>query len=72
MAGVGRGMGRSGELAHRLTSGTGDMVTHYMHERPFMSGFAMFALGFLLGAMTVSTIGTNYGPRRSRTSYRFW
>jgi uncharacterized protein (TIGR02284 family) len=72
MAGVGRGTRRTGQLAHRLTSGTGEAVTHYMHERPVMSSFVVFALGFLLGALAISTMGSDYGDRRSRSSYRFW
>lgn len=72
MAGAGRTTRRTGEIAHRLTAGTGEAVTHYMHERPFMSSFVVFALGFLVGALTVSSIGTDYSDRRSRSAYRFW
>jgi len=72
MAGVGRGTRRTGELAQRLTSGTGQAVSHYVHERPFMSSFVMFALGFLLGALTVSSMSSDYGHSRSRGSHRFW
>lgn len=72
MAGSGGTMRRTGELAQRLTSGTGEAVTQYMHERPFMSGFVMFALGFLVGALTFSSMTPDYGSSRRRMSQRFW
>jgi uncharacterized protein (TIGR02284 family) len=72
MAGAGRGTRRTGELAHRLTAGTGEAVTHYVQERPLVSSFVVFALGFLLGALAVSTMSSDYSDRRGRSSYRFW
>jgi uncharacterized protein (TIGR02284 family) len=60
---------RTGELAHRLTSGT-DAVTHYIQERPVMSGVAMFAFGFVLGAITMASIGSDQIHRQN--SRRFW
>jgi hypothetical protein len=60
---------RTGELAQRLSSGT-ETVTHYMHERPVMSGMVMFAFGFVLGAITVASVSNDHAyQRRSR---RFW
>jgi uncharacterized protein (TIGR02284 family) len=60
---------RTGELAERLSSGT-ETVTHYMHERPVMSGMVMFAFGFVLGAVTMASIaGDSAYQQRSR---RFW
>ncbi len=72
MAGAGRPSRRTGDLAQRLTSGTGETVTQYMHERPFMSSFVMFALGFLVGAVTVSSMSSDQGTSRRRSSQRFW
>jgi uncharacterized protein (TIGR02284 family) len=60
---------RTGELAHRLTSGT-EAVTHYIQERPVMSGVAMFAFGFVLGAITMASIGSDQIYRQN--SRRFW
>jgi uncharacterized protein (TIGR02284 family) len=53
MARAGQTTSLTGELAQRLTSGT-EGVTHYMQERPLMSTFAVFAIGFLAGALAVS------------------
>src|SRR5690606_2746327 len=69
MAGTGRSAKGTGELAHRLTAGT-ESVTHYMHERPLMSSMVVFALGFLVGALTIASMsaGQSYQPPRRR----FW
>jgi uncharacterized protein (TIGR02284 family) len=74
MAGTGRATRRTGELAQRLTAGTGEAVTHYIHERPYMSSMVVFALGLVLGALIVSSIGADsgYSRGRSRSSHRFW
>lgn len=69
MAGTGRRNRRSGELAHRLTSGT-ESVTHYIHERPLMSSVVVFALGFMVGALTVSSMSADHSYQPSRR--RFW
>jgi uncharacterized protein (TIGR02284 family) len=60
---------RTGELADRLTSGT-EAVTHYIQERPVMSGVAMFAFGFVLGAITMASIGSDQIYRQNNR--RFW
>ncbi len=60
---------RSGDLAQRLSSGT-ETVTHYMQERPVMSGVAMFAFGFVLGAITMASVAGDQTYRQS--SRRFW
>jgi uncharacterized protein (TIGR02284 family) len=60
---------RTGELAQRLSSGT-ETVTHYMHERPVVSGMVMFAFGFVVGALTMASISGDHGYRQSRR--RFW
>jgi uncharacterized protein (TIGR02284 family) len=70
MAGAGQTTSRTGELAHRLTSGTED-VAHYMQERPLMSGFAVFAIGFLAGALVVSMM-SGQQPSYGRSTYRTW
>jgi uncharacterized protein (TIGR02284 family) len=70
MAGAGRTTTRTGELAHRLTSGTTDTVTHYMHERPVMSSMVVFALGFVLGALTVASMSSQESYQPTRRS--FW
>jgi uncharacterized protein (TIGR02284 family) len=60
---------RTGELGHRLSSGT-ETVTQYMHERPVMSGMVMFAFGFVVGVLTMASISGDHGYRQSRR--RFW
>ena len=60
---------RTGDLAQRLSSGT-ETVTNYMQERPVMSGMAMFAFGFVLGAITMAAVSGDHSyQQRSR---RFW
>ncbi|HEX6980271.1 MAG TPA: PA2169 family four-helix-bundle protein [Alphaproteobacteria bacterium] len=60
------GTRRTGELAHRMTAGTG-AVSQYMYERPVMSSLVVFALGFAIGALTVSTMMPEQPSRR-----RYW
>ena len=71
---AGQGTSLTGELAHRLTSGT-EGVAHYVQERPLTSTFAVFAVGFLAGALAVAMMaGEQPSYRRSYRSggYRFW
>lgn len=66
------GTKRTGEMAHRMSAGSGatEMVTQYMHEAPVMSSIVVFALGFALGALTVSSMQSDQS-RYSR-SRRYW
>ncbi|HEX2116671.1 MAG TPA: PA2169 family four-helix-bundle protein [Alphaproteobacteria bacterium] len=70
MAGTGQTTSFTGELAQRLTSGT-EGVTHYMQERPLMSTFAVFAVGFLAGALAVSMMSGQQSSYR-QGSHRSW
>lgn len=57
------GTRRSGEMAHRMTAGGGAGVTHYMADRPVMSGAVVFAIGFAVGALMVSMMSSSSGGR---------
>jgi len=69
MSGAGQSTSMTGQLAHQLTSGAGTMA-HYVQDRPLMSSFAVFAIGFLAGALAVSMMSgqESYGQR----TYRPW
>jgi uncharacterized protein (TIGR02284 family) len=69
MAGTGQTTSMTGQLAHQISSGAGTM-SNYMQERPLMSSFAVFAIGFLAGALAVSMMSgeESYG----RSNYRHW
>ena len=69
MAGTGQTTSMTGQLAHQLTSGAGT-VSNYMQDRPLMSSFAVFALGFLTGALAVSMMSDQQSYSQSR--YRRW
>jgi uncharacterized protein (TIGR02284 family) len=65
MARAGQGTSLTGEIAQRLTSGS-EGVSHYVQERPLMSTFAVFAVGFLVGALVVSMMAEQQSTYRSR------
>jgi hypothetical protein len=69
MAGSGQSTSMTGQLAHQISSGAGSMSNH-MQERPLMSSFAVFAIGFLAGALAVSMMSgeESYG----RSNHRHW
>jgi uncharacterized protein (TIGR02284 family) len=69
MAGTGQTTSMTGQLAHQLTSSAGT-VSNYVTDRPLMSSFAMFAIGFLAGALAVSMMSgqDSYG----QSSHRRW
>jgi uncharacterized protein (TIGR02284 family) len=71
MAGAGRSTSRTGELAHRLSAGS-ESVAHYVQERPLMSTFAVFAIGFLTGVLAVSMMSGQYPSygQHSRSRWR--
>lgn len=69
MAQSGQSNSMTGELAHRLTSSTHG-VAHYMHDRPLMSSFAVFAIGFLAGALAVSMMSGQ--SSHAQSNYRTW
>lgn len=69
MAGTGQTTSMTGQLAHQLTSGAGT-VSNYMQDRPLMSSFAVFAIGFLTGALAVSMMSDQQSYSQSR--YRRW
>lgn len=68
MSGAGQSTSMTGQIAHQITSGAGTM-SHYMQDRPLMSSFAVFAIGFLAGALAVSMMSgeQSYGQSRYRT-----
>jgi hypothetical protein len=70
MARSGQSTSMTGELAHRVTSGSQN-VAHYMQDRPLMSSFAVFAIGFLAGALAVSVMSgqSSYGHQ---SNHRTW
>lgn len=70
MARSGQSTSMTGEFAHRVTSGS-QGVAHYMQDRPLMSSFAVFAIGFLAGALAVSMMSgqSSYGHQ---SNYRAW
>jgi hypothetical protein len=45
-------------------------MSNYMQERPLMSSFAVFAIGFLAGALAVAMMSGQESDRRS--NYRHW
>lgn len=69
MAQSGQSNSMTGELAHRLTSST-QGVAHYMHDRPLTSSFAVFAIGFLAGALAVSMMSDR--SSHGQSNYRTW
>jgi uncharacterized protein (TIGR02284 family) len=70
MAGSGPSTSMTGQLAHQLTSGAGTVST-YVQERPLMSSFAVFAVGFLAGALAVAMMSEQQ-PSRGRSGYWRW
>jgi uncharacterized protein (TIGR02284 family) len=69
MAGTGQTTSMTGQLAHQISSGAGTM-SNYMQDRPLMSSFAVFAIGFLAGALAVSMMSDQQSYGQSR--YRRW
>jgi uncharacterized protein (TIGR02284 family) len=69
MARSGQSNSMTGELAHRFTSGSQD-IAHYMQDRPLMSSFAVFAVGFLAGVLIVSMMSGQ--SSHGQSNYRTW
>jgi len=71
MSGMGESTRRTGALAQQWTSGQGGAVSQYMYERPVMASVVVFAIGFVLGALTVSSMesGQGQGQGRQRQSW---
>lgn len=69
MAGAGQSSSMTGQIAQQITSGAGT-VSHYMQDRPLMSSFAVFAIGFLAGALAVSMMSGEPSNNQSRS--RSW
>jgi uncharacterized protein (TIGR02284 family) len=70
MAGTDRSLWRPTELAQRLSAGS-ENVAHYVQERPLMSSFAVFAVGFLAGVLAVSLMSSEQRSY-SRGRSRYW
>lgn len=70
MAGTGRSGWRSRELVHRLSAGS-ENVAHYVQERPLTSSFAVFAVGFLAGALAVAMMASQQSTY-TRGRFRYW